>query len=274
MVVWGASIPATKIALVDFPPLALTAARYLAAVPAFALLMIGKPLPPKRDLLAMIGLGVLGIDGGQILQSVGVMRTSSSVATVLSATSPMFIAAMAAIFLGQKVGPRHLGGMAVALAGVVVVAWDDSGVGGASLLGNLLVLSSTCSIAAYYVLATGLIARHGVIVVAGWSCLFGTLGMLPPAWWELMSRPAHPTPASVLIILYLGLLVTVAGLWIWLNMLRTVPARVAASSQFLQPLVGVASSAWLLGEPIGLRFGAGAAIVLAGIALTVIPGRR
>jgi drug/metabolite transporter (DMT)-like permease len=163
--------------------------------------------------------------------------------------------------------------MAVALAGVVVVAWDDGGAGGSSLAGNLLVLSSTASIATYYVLASGLIARHGVIVVAGWSCLFGTLGMLPPAWWELAARPAHPTAASLLIILYLGLLVTVAGLWIWLNMLRTVPARVAAASQFLQPLIGVASSAWLLGEPLGLRFGAGAAIVLAGIALTVIPGR-
>ncbi len=273
MVVWGASIPATKIALMDFPPLALTAARYLAAVPAFALFMLGRPIPGARDMLALAGLGVLGIDGGQILQTFGVLRTSASIATMLSATSPMFIAVMAALFLGQRVGPRHFAGMVVALAGVIVIAWDDSAATGSDLLGNLMVMSSTAAIAAYYILATGLIARHGVIVVAGWTCLFGTLGMLPPAWWELAATPAQPHLTSVLIILYLGLLVTVAGLWIWLNMLRLVPARIAASSQFLQPLIGVGASAWLLGDPIGLRFGIGAVLVLAGIALAVLPPR-
>jgi drug/metabolite transporter (DMT)-like permease len=273
MVVWGLSIPATKIALADFPPLTLTAVRYLVAAPLFAILMRGRPLPSRREMVTLAGLGLLGIDAGQILQSLGVLRTSSSIATVLSATSPMFIAGFAAVILGQRIALRHLAGMAVALAGVVAVAGERGG-GDSSLAGNLLVLSSTASIAAYYVLASGLIGRHGVIVVAGWSCIFGTLGMLPAAAWEMTAAPVHPTAASVLIIVYLGALVTVAGLWIWLETLRVVPARVAASSQFLQPLIGVGSSAWLLGEHVGLGFAAGAALVLAGIALAVLPGRR
>ncbi|MCX7384328.1 MAG: DMT family transporter [Alphaproteobacteria bacterium] len=273
MFVWGLSIPATKIALADFPPLALTAARYLAAAPCFAAFMTWRPLPPWRDLLGMAGLGMLGVVGGQILQSIGVLRTSASVATMLSATSPMFLALFAAIFLGQRIGPRHLGGMAVALAGVATIAWDENGTAGATLLGNAIVLSSTASIAAYYVLASKLIARHGVITVAGFTGLFGTLGLLPPAAWELAQHPATPSLTSVLIILYLGALVTVAGLWIWLNMLRTIPARVAAASQFLQPIFGVSGSALILGEPIAPRFLAGTALVLTGIALAIIPRR-
>ncbi len=273
MFVWGLSIPATKIALADFPPLALTAARYLAAAPCFAVFMTWRPLPPWRDLVAMAGLGMLGIVGGQILQSVGVMRTAASVATMLSATSPMFIAGFAALILGQRIGPRHLGGMAVALAGVVTIAWDEHGTAGATVLGNAIVLSSTASIAAYYVLASKLIARHGAITVAGFTGLFGLLGLLPPAAWELASHPATPHVTSVLIILYLGALVTVAGMWIWLTMLRRIPARVAAASQFLQPIFGVSGSALILGEPIAPRFLAGTVLVLTGIALAIIPRR-
>ena len=276
MIVWGLSIPATKIALQTMPPLALTAYRYLAAAPCFAVMLLFRKRPPARHLLAMAGLGVLGIDAGQVLQSFGVVRTTASIATVLSATSPMFIAGFAAAILGQRVGMRHLGGMAVALAGVGLVAADSPAAGTAQgdLWGDLLVLSSTASIAAYYVLASRMITRYGVITVTGWSCLFATIGLIPPALWETGRTLAMPSWPVVLIIVYLGWLVTVAGLWIWLHMLRILPARIAASSQFVQPLIGVASSALLLDEPLGLRFAAGAALVFAGIGLTVLPGRR
>ena len=272
MLVWGLSIPATKIALIDLPPLTLTAARYLVAAPCFALLLRNLPRPPRRDLLAMLGLGALGITVGQILQNIGVAHTAASVATMLSATSPMFIAIFAAIFLGQPIRPRHLGGMAIALAGVIIVAWSDD-TAGATLLGNLIVLCSTASIAAYYVLATRLIARHGVITTAGWTCLFGTLLMLPASAWELTTHPAHITPTSLLIILYLGALVTVAGTYVWLTMLKTIPARIAAATQSLQPIFGIGGATLLVGEPLTPQFLAGTTLVLTGLALTIRPAR-
>ena len=71
-IVWGGSIPATKLALQDFPPLTLTALRYLAAAPLFVLLLLGRKLPAPRALLAMAGLGALGIGVGQVCQTLGV----------------------------------------------------------------------------------------------------------------------------------------------------------------------------------------------------------
>lgn len=274
MFVWGLSIPATKIALADFPPFTLTAARYVAAAPCFAVFMRFRPLPPRMDLAAMMGLGLLGIVAGQILQAVGVARTAASVATMLSATSPVFIALFAAVFLGQRVRGRHLAGMAVAMGGVATVVWDGEALAGASMLGNALVLCSTASIAAYYVLATGLIGRYGVITVGGWSCLFGTLFLVPAAWWEMRDHAVTPHVASVLIVLYLGALVTVAGLYVWLTMLRLVPARIAASTQSLQPIFGIGGATLLVGEELTARFVVGAGLVLAGIAVTVLPDRK
>jgi drug/metabolite transporter (DMT)-like permease len=63
-------------------------------------------------------------------------------------------------------------------------------------------------------------------------------------------------------------------LLLWLHLLRTVPARIAASVQFLQPVIGVAASSAIFGDQLGLLFGIGVALVLAGLALTTVPRTR
>lgn len=85
--------------------------------------------------------------------------------------------------------------------------------------------------------------------------------------------PFRITAEAAGAALYLGLVVTVAGLFLWLHLLRAVPARIAASVQYLQPIVGVAASAAMFGETMGMLFAAGVILVLAGIALSVMSRR-
>jgi len=63
--------------------------------------------------------------------------------------------------------------------------------------------------------------------------------------------------------------VTAAGLFLWLHLLRIVPARTAASVQYLQPIVGITASAAMFGDKLGYLFIAGVILVLAGLALSV-----
>jgi drug/metabolite transporter (DMT)-like permease len=63
-------------------------------------------------------------------------------------------------------------------------------------------------------------------------------------------------------------------MFLWIRLLQTVPARIAASIQYLQPVVGVAASAVLFGEHMGLLFGAGVILVLGGLALTMSNAKR
>ncbi|WP_367116355.1 DMT family transporter [Bradyrhizobium sp.] len=83
----------------------------------------------------------------------------------------------------------------------------------------------------------------------------------------------HLTLEAVAVVAYLGLAVTIAGLFIWLHLLRTVPAPVATSVQFLQPVVGVIASAVVFGDTMGPLFVAGVILVLAGLALCATPNR-
>jgi len=128
-------------------------------------------------------------------------------------------------------------------------------------------LISAVAVALYYVLGIGLVPAGSVMTVAALSSLAGAGALVPVAAWELQHASARITGMSVFAVLYLALLVTVVGLLIWFSALTQLPASVAAVLQYLQPLVGVAASWALFGDPIGARFLVGAGLVLLGIAL-------
>ncbi|HEY5299166.1 MAG TPA: DMT family transporter [Acetobacteraceae bacterium] len=269
--IWGLSIPLTKLGLREFPPLLLATLRYVTAAPFFALFLIGRPLPSRRALLAMIGLGVLGIGVGQVTQILGVQRTEASVATIISATIPIFVVLLAGWRLRQRLRIVHGLGLALALAGVAIaVEGGGDSSSAASLSGDVLMLVSAVSIALYYVLSAELTQHYPVITVAAWSSLAGVAVLAPFVPWEI-GGTEPPRLLGIGIVLYLGVLVTVAGVWVWLHTLRMLPARIAAGTQYLQPLIGVAAAAWLLGDPIGGSFGVGTVLVLVGIALSTLP---
>jgi len=272
-VIWGGSVPLTKLGLRDFPPLTLTALRYLIAAPFFALLLLGRRLPPPRALFAAAALGVLGIVVGQVLQTLGVRATSASVATVTSSTIPILIVVFAAVRLHQPIQPRQAVGLAVAFAGVSLVAAGDPRrllalIGTPAVRGDALVALSAIAISLYYVLSVELITRYSVISMAGLSSLAGALGLAPIAAAELRAAPVRITPVGVAVVVYLAVLVTVVGLVIWLHALCRLPVGVVATLQYLQPLVGVAVSAALFGDSLGGWFLGGTGLVLVGIALS------
>jgi drug/metabolite transporter (DMT)-like permease len=133
--------------------------------------------------------------------------------------------------------------------------------------GVIWILVSAVAIAFYYIWSAELAGRFGTTALAAWSTLFGSLALLPFAAWEMAHVPFRVTAQALMIGAYLGIAVTAAGLYLWLYLLRTVPARVAASVQYLQPVFGIAASAALFGDPLGLLFAAGVALILAGLAL-------
>lgn len=268
-VLWGLSIPLTKLGLQDTSPTMLTALRFAFAVPPLMVYVIGRHPLPRQAIPQVVGLGIVGIFIGQVAQSLGVAGTSASIGTIVSATIPIFIVLFAAVRLKQTVTAAQKAGIAAAFAGIAVVALGRGGGVEASPAGVGFMLLSSVAIAFYYVWSVELTQEFGVATVAAWSTLFGFLALLPWAGWQVMHEPFAPSMQSLAVAIYLGLVVTVAGLFLWLGILRTVPARVAAAVQFFQPLVGVAVSAAMFGDQLGLSFGIGVVAVLVGLRLTL-----
>jgi O-acetylserine/cysteine efflux transporter len=276
--IWGLSIPAIKLGLQSFPPLMLAACRYAVAAPFFAIFLVGHALPSRRALLGMASLGVIGIDVGQVAQILGIQLTEASVATVISAAIPIFVVVLGSWRLRQPLRVPHLAGLVIAMGGIVVVASKGSGyafeLSASALAGDALVLLSAAAIALYYALSAEVTRYYPVPVVAAWSTMFGTVLLLPIIPWQASQAAVSPGYVGIGVVLYLGLLVTVAGLWIWLHSLRALPVRIVAGTQYLQPLIGVSASAALFSEPIGPSFGVGTVLVFIGIALTATAASR
>lgn len=270
---WGLSIPVTKLGLETIPPLTLTAMRFVVAVPSLLILAGGRLRVPWRAVPSIIALGVMGITLGNVAQSFGVQGTSASVGTIVSATIPIFIVIFAALRLAQPVAGRQWIGLLAAFGGIALVAvGNGSGVDDPSrttVAGVAWMLVSAVAIAFYYIWSAELTEKYGTLPVAAWNALAGLVAILPLAGWEMAHRPVQITPQALWVIVYLGVMVTVAGLLLWLHLLRTVPARVAASVQYLQPVFGIAAASVLFGDRLGPMFAAGVVLILGGLALAV-----
>ncbi|CUX64567.1 Transporter protein [Agrobacterium sp. NCPPB 925] len=272
-VMWGLSIPITKLGLETMPPLMFTALRFMIAVPLLLVMAAGRLKVPLRAIPSIIALGVMGITLGNVAQSFGVQGTSASVGTIVSATIPIFVVFFAALRLRQPVAGRHWSGLLAAFCGIGLVAiGSGSGVDDLSKTtasGVAWMLVSAVSIAFYYIWSAELAERYGTLPVATWNAVAGLLAILPLAVSEMSATPYQISMQAIWAAIYLGVMVTVAGLLVWLYILRAVPARVAASVQYLQPVFGIAAASFMFGDKLGLLFAAGVGVILIGLALAV-----
>jgi drug/metabolite transporter (DMT)-like permease len=270
---WGLSIPATKLGLETIPPLMFTAMRFLVAVPLLMVMALGRLSVPWREVPSVVGLGVMGIGLGNVGQSFGVAGSSASAATIMSATIPIFVVIFAALRLKQSVTPRQWLGLVAAFAGIALVAiGTGDGADAASRttpMGVFWMMASAVAIAFYYIWSAELSDRYGTMPVAAWNSLAGALVVVPFAGWEMGHTPYQVTAQAMWMAVYLGSMVSVAGLLLWLYLLRNVPARIAASVQYLQPIFGISASAFLFGDRLGGMFAAGVVLILGGLALAV-----
>jgi O-acetylserine/cysteine efflux transporter len=240
--------------------------RFAVAVPLLFLFTLGQPRLQLRALPRAAALGALGIGVGQVAQAFGIAGTAASVGTVISATIPVFVVVFAARRLKQPVSGRQQLGLLAAFAGIALVAFGHGQEGdtvlASTVSGAAWMLVSALAIAFYYVWSVELTDAYGTAPVAAWSTLFGFLALLPWAGWELWHAPIQITAHAV------------AGLFLWLHVLRTVPAPVAAGVQYLQPVFGIAAASLMFGDRLGLLFAAGIVLILGGLALAVAGGRK
>jgi drug/metabolite transporter (DMT)-like permease len=256
---WGGSLPATKLALQSFGPFSLAAARLVLASALFLSLLGPRSVGqvPGGDALRMAGLGVIGFTAVQVFQALGTDQTTAATATVLASTAPLWIAMLAPVLLRERVRAATIVGLAQPEAPV------------ATPLGGVIVLLSSAAAALYTVLGKGVAQRYSPLVLCTGSCLGGALASLPLAAWEVVTKPLSPAPLGWLLLAYLGVLVTFVGFAVWFWGLRALPAARAGALMFLQPLSGLVLASVVLGEQLTPTFLLGCGLVLVGVYLAV-----
>ena len=174
---WGFTFVVIKVGLRDFPPLLFSALRFaVAALPLLWLWRQGPPAPWRYVLGIGLALGVgmfsllfIGIDVG----------LPAGLASLIAQTQAFFTALLAALLLGDRPTPRQLAGMAVAAAGIWVIAGDIGG--GGSLLGLVLVLGAALAWAVANILTKQAGAGNALKLVISTSAV-SVLPLLLLSW--------------------------------------------------------------------------------------------
>src|SRR5215475_5123399 len=165
--------PGDELGLVTMPPLPLTALRFAVAVPLLFLFVVGRQRLPWRAFPHVAALGILGIGVGQVTQTLGVVGTSASVGTILSATIPVFVVVFAALRLKQAVSGRQALGLLAAFAGIALVASGNGReappASETTVAGVSLMLLSALAVAFYYVWSVELTNTYGTATLVAWS---------------------------------------------------------------------------------------------------------
>jgi len=270
--VLAVSASAIFIRLADAPAVAI--AFWRCALGAAVLLppaLVRKDRFPRgRELYVGVASGVaLGAHFGFWISSLDYTSVAASV--VLVSTQPVFVAVLAYLLFGERTSPLSFLGIAIAIAGTAVIAFDRT-VGSAAGLGNVLALVGAVTVAVY--------------VLIGRSSRTGGVGVLP--YSVVVYSAAAATLLPVALLFGVSLWGYPGETWFWLAAitagpqlmghtvfnwaLRYVEATIVSGTILAEPVVAALLAWFVLSEKPGLLTVLGGTIVLAGLYL-LIKGR-
>jgi len=271
---WGAAFVGIRAALPALGYANLASGRLLLAAATFGLLArrIGVRRPTRAQLPLLAGLGATGYAGYQLLLSAGEQTVEAGTSALLLAAAPVLAAVLARPILHERLSARGGAGLAVAVAGVAVVAGTQGADTGRLGGGAPLVLAAVTLYALWVVLQKRALATMTAVDVTAWATWFGAGLALPFA--SGLPHAVTTAPADALAnLLLLGIIVTTVPFLLWTWTLARLNATAAAPLLLLVSPAAL-TVAWLwLGEAPAPAALAGGALTLAGVA-TVQRGAR
>jgi drug/metabolite transporter (DMT)-like permease len=271
--IWAVNFSVIKFGTRQIPPLAFNATRMTLAVAVLGAVLVirGGSRMTRRDLIALLGLGVIGMGVYQVLFIEGLARTrAGSVALVLAAV-PAFVALIGRLLGIEKISARGWMGIALSLGGIAAVSFGtpSSESNPASTMGNLMVFSGALCWAAFTVMVKPYANRVGAMQVSAVTMAGGVVPLIVLASPAMLALHWASLGAGTwAAVSYSGIGALVIASTFWVRGVRVLgPTRTAMYSN-LQPVMAIAV-AWLaLGEiPVGAQW-IGAAAIVGGVLLT------
>jgi DME family drug/metabolite transporter len=204
----------------------------------------------------------------QVCFFAGVERAGVALGTLVTIGSgPVFAGLLGAVLLRERLERSWAVSTGTCVAGLALLTLPQAGTGpGADRWGLLLALAAGAAYAAYTVAAKHLMTTGagsgevmGAVFGLGGALLLPLLALQPLGWLAV--------PSGWLLAGYLGLVTTTAAYVLFGRGLAVLPAGPVTTLVLAEPLVATALGIGLLDERLGAAAGAGAALVLAGLAL-------
>ncbi|ETK34501.1 EamA family transporter [Microbispora sp. ATCC PTA-5024] len=261
--VWGFNFVVMEAGLRHYPPLMYAALRFLlAAFPA--VLVVGGPRVPWRWVLAtgatlgvaQYGLLLLGMRAGM----------PAGLTSLVLQVQAVFTALFATVLLRERLGRRRVIGMAVAFAGLGLIAAGVVARSGAIPFGAFLLCVGAAAGWGAGNVATRRAAPPDSLRFMVWvSAVSAGPLLLLALVTEGASSLTSFTAEGVGAVMYTAFLSTLGGFGVWGWLLARYNASVVAPYSLLVPVFGLASAALVTGEPVSPVTVAAGGLILAGL---------
>lgn len=250
VIIFSASLPATRVAVGGFAPLFLTSARAaIAALLGAALLFLLRQARPKREdmgPLFIVGLGV--VVGFPLLTALALQHITSAHSIVFIGLLPLSTAVFGVLRGGERPQPAFW--LFSCLGSVLVAGFALSQGGEASLTGDLLMVGAIILCGLGYAEGATLSRRLGGWQVISWALVMAlpvmaviALATLPGSWADIRA-------AEWFSLGYVSVFSMLVGFVFWYRGLALGGIAGVGQLQLLQPFFGLALAGLLLDEPV------------------------
>jgi len=267
VVLWAAAFVGIRAAGRSFSPGPLALGRLALGSVLLGAAVLSRPTvrPTRRELALLVLAGLLWFGVYQVVLNEAERRVDAGTASMLVLIAPIFIVALAAVFLKERTTPNLLLGGALAFAGVVVIGLATSS-RSASLAGVILCLVAALSSAIGVVAEKPVLNRMSALQVTWICCSVGALCCLPYAPQLVREWRVAPT-GGIAWLVFLGVFPTSIAFTTWAYALARGSAGRLAATAYLVPPITIVMSWLILDEVPTVIAVLGGALCLVGVAI-------
>jgi drug/metabolite transporter (DMT)-like permease len=280
IVVLGTNWPTLKIAMRAIEPLWFNTLRMLCAALVYATILAvrGRLVwPSRQDVPMVLGLGLLQFGIMSCMVAYGVATVGAGRSAILVYTNSIWVTTGAVLFLGERISRWQIVGMVFGLAGIAILFspldldWTSRKV----LIGNGSVVFGAMFWSAALLQVRGHRWHADPLELLPHQTALGALVSLPFAM--ILEGPVpkiqwawQPVTAFAIVVLF----ATCLSFWALVTAGRRLPAIAVSLGQLATPVIGVISASILVAEVPSPADIAGLALIVFGVALAAILGRR
>lgn len=272
--VWGLNWPSMRTAVAEISPWTFRAAcLVMGTLSLFGMLLAqgGSMRVPRRNIAVLIAVGLLNVTAYHMLTAYGLRLIEAGRGVILSFTFPLWSVLLGAMVLREALTPPRLVALALGLGAMALLLGPDIVDLGSTPWGGVMLVGSgfTWAAATIIVKRTDWGIEPGTL--AAWQVLIGGVPVIAGAlivdpWPDFSTL----STGAVIALIYSSAIAIAFGQWAWFRVLAIMPAAIAAISTLAVPVIGVFSSALLLGEEVTVMELGALALVCAALWIVLI----
>lgn len=278
VVLWGSSFPVIAALVQTWDVLSATASRQIVtATMLLGIIAIRErrfPLRASQPWRKLFILGTFGLAMSSALMTAAISTGGVVATAMMSAASPIVAALTARVVFAMPLYGGIVVGTLLAMAGgLVIVVMGNGGVAngdlGAFRGGEGLVILATVSWTWYSQAAQRWLAGYSQLHITGLTVMTGSVALVVLATVAhvtgLYETRFDPTPASLAMVLYLGVIPIGIGAWLWMFAVSRLGVTVASIYQNFVPVSAVLVAMEAFGTVPTVYHLIGGVIILAGV---------